>query len=39
MMELHNKQLKETGITDSQLQNRNFIQERLSNNLNPWNYR
>ena len=32
------QQLKETGITDSQLQNRNFIQERLGNNLAPVGY-
>ena len=32
------QQLKETGITDEQLQNRNFIQERLSNNLAPVGY-
>lgn len=32
------QQLKETGITNEQLQNRNFIQERLSNNLNPYGY-
>ena len=32
------QQLKETGITDEQLQNRNFIQERLGNNLAPVGY-
>lgn len=32
------QQLKETGITNTQLQNRNFIQERLSNNLAPYGY-
>lgn len=32
------QQLKETGITDKQLQNQNFVQKRLTNNLYPYGY-
>ena len=34
----HEQQLKETGITDEQLQSRNIIKDKLYNNLQPRSY-